>query len=363
MTITPEKIASRSNIRYVSFPPLPAVLMLPVVAVTGLGMNDVIFTAVWAAVNPVLLFLLLGSLRRRGHSRRSAVDDLWLTAMLGFGSVYFYSSVMGQVWYTAHVVGVTCAIGFTWASIDAARPVLAGLCLGLGFATRTPMAFMFPLFLWEAVRVSGGWSQVRSWFFSREFQRRLLRFAIPAAAVAALIFAHNYARFERVTEFGHTYLNISWAGRIHRWGLFNYHFLARNLAAALVLAPRILAHAPWVQVGQHGMSMLITSPNLAYLVRPKQPSPLAPGLWLAVLATALPSLLYQNSGYVQFGYRFSLDYLIFFVVLLAVGGRPLSRIFKTLVVLATLINLFGAITFDRYSQFTYDDSFFPHGTD
>ena len=39
------------------------------------------------------------------------------------------------------------------------------------------------------------------------------------------------------------------------------------------------------------------------------------------MLTALPSLLYQNSGYIQFGYRFSLDYFVFLVLLIAIGGR------------------------------------------
>jgi hypothetical protein len=94
---------------------------------------------------------------------------------------------------------------------------------------------------------------------------------------------------------------------------------------------------------------------------PKERSPLAPALWLTVAATAIPSLLYQNSGYYQFGYRFSLDYMVFLVMLIAVGNRRLSWLFKALVVIAAGINLFGAITFDRFTQFTYDDTFFPHG--
>ncbi len=364
-SISPDEIESRSSIRYVTFPPLPAVLMLPFVAVAGLKLNDVIFTAGWAAMNPVLLFLMLRGLARRGATKRSAADDLWLTALLGVGSVYYYTAVVGQVWYTAHVVGVTCAIGFAWASIDAARPALAGLCLGLGFAARTPLCFMFPLFLFEAVRVSGGWAKISAEIRGRRLPAgllpRLVRFSVPAAAIVAALFLHNYARFERFTEFGHTYLNIAWAERIQRWGLFNTHFLSRNLAAALVLTPRILAAYPWVKVSHHGMSLLCTSPNLAYLVAPRERSVLATPLWLTVLATALPSLLYQNSGYIQFGYRFSLDYMVFFVLLLAVGNRPLSKLWKGLLVAAALVNLFGAITFDRFQQFTYDDTFFPNG--
>ena len=48
-------------------------------------------------------------------------------------------------------------------------------------------------------------------------------------------------------------------------------------------------------------------------------------------------------------------------MLLAVGSRPLTKLFRGLVIFSFAVNLFLAIIFDRYSQFTYDDSFFPHG--
>lgn len=361
-TVPEEDIASRHWVRYVSFPPLPAAVMLPFVALTGLQFNDVLFTVLWAALNPVLLFGLLESLRRRGHSTRSPTENLWMTVAFGAGSVYWYSSVIGQVWYTAHVVGVTCSVAYAWAAIDAARPAWAGLFLGLGFATRTPMVFMFPLFVFEAVRTSGGWARLRADRLpSRDLLKKLARFALPAGAVIGVLLLHNFLRFQQWGEFGHKYLNIVWQDRIQRFGLFNYHFLSRNLSAALVLLPRILPSAPYVKISVHGMSLLVTSPFLIYLLRPAHRHALAPALWLTVLATALPSLLYQNSGYVQFGYRFSLDYMVLFVVLLAVGARPLSRVWKSLIVVAMVVNLFGALTFDRSAQFTYDDSFFPHG--
>jgi hypothetical protein len=79
--------------------------------------------------------------------------------------------------------------------------------------------------------------------------------------------------------------------------------------------------------------------------------PLHRPLWLCVAAVALPSLLYQNSGWLQFGYRFSLDYLVLVILLLAVGGRPLTRTVKALIIAGIVINLFGAITFYRAWQF------------
>jgi hypothetical protein len=359
-TVDDKQIASRSSVRYVSFPPFPAVLMAPFVAIWGLRFNDVLFTALWAALNPLLLLLLLRDLRRRGLSKRSAVDDLWLIAMFGVGSVYFYCSVVGEVWFTALIVATTLEIGYVWASLDAERPVLAGICLGLGYATRPPW-MLFPLFLWEAVRMAGGLPALRTRDGWRRLIPRLTRFAVPVVAIVAVLLWHNYARFQRPFEFGHRFLNVQWQERIQRWGLFNYHFLSRNLAAALVLLPRIMTRWPFIKISHHGMSLLVTSPNLAYTVAPAERSRLSRPLWITLALAALPSLLYQSSGYIQFGYRYSLDYMIFFMVILAVGNRPLSRLFKALVVVAFVINLFLAITFDRYMEFSYDDTFFPNG--
>jgi len=321
---------------------------------------------------------------RRRLSRRSVADNLWLTAMFGLGSVYYYCSVVGQVWYTAHVVTVAGSIGFAWAALGAERPLRAGLFAGLAMAARPTGLFMSVFFLFEAAVATGAWLPAsepapavagglpdggpvrRVWWKrlrpNRAFTTRVARFCGPLVAIQVVLYAHNWARFGDPFEFGHRYLNITWQDRIQRFGLFNYHFLSRNLAAALVLLPRILAHFPFVKISQHGMSLLLTTPALAYTVAPPaEPTRLRAPLWLTVLATALPSLLYQNSGYVQLGYRFSLDYMVFFMMLLAVGGRPITRIWKTLIVVSIPINLFLAIIFDRAMEFTYDDSFFPHG--
>ena len=87
------------------------------------------------------------------------------------------------------------------------------------------------------------------------------------------------------------------------------------------------------------------------LLWPRDRGPLHRTLWLCVAAVALPSLLYQNSGWVQFGYRFSLDYVALLVMLLAIGGRPLTRFARALIIAGIVINLFGAITFDRAWQY------------
>ncbi len=359
-TVSADQIASRSSIRYVSFPPFPAVLMAPFVAIWGLAFNDVLFNGLWAGLNPMLLFLLLRHLRTRGLSSRTQIDDLWLTAMFGVGSVYYFCSVVGQVWFTAQIVAVSLSLGFVWASLGGRRPMLAGLFVALGFATRPPW-LVIPLFFAEVIRANGGWIALRTREGRRAVGKATLAFSAPIAVVGFILAMLNVARFGNPFEFGHKFLAVQWQERMFRFGLFNYHFLSRNLAAALILLPRVMTHAPYVKISQHGMSLLVTSPNLAYTVLPQAPSSLRRALWLTILTTALPSLLYHSSGYVQFGYRYSLDYLVFFMVLIAISSRPLTKLFRGLVLFSFVVNVFLAITFDRYMQFSYDDSFFPHG--
>ena len=57
----------------------------------------------------------------------------------------------------------------------------------------------------------------------------------------------------------------------------------------------------------HGLAMWVTTPVLFYLPWPRMRGRLHRALWITVACVAIPDLLYQNSGWVQFGYRFSLD--------------------------------------------------------
>ena len=334
---------------FMSFPPFPTVVMLPVAALAGRAGNDVIPTLLLAALILPLALLVLRRLSDAGLSHRSLGDDLWLVATLAFGSVTFFSAVQGKVWFTAHVVGLDLALLYAWAAIEARRPLIAGLALGAAALTRTAMAFMVILFLCEAWRTHGGltaWRADRPTLL-RDLWRPLLTFAAPIIAFAAAGLIYNHVRFGSPTEFGHSYLEVRQQAQIEHFGLASYHYLARNLAVALTLLPELFSHPPYLQISGHGLALWVTTPILLLVLWPRTKNPLHRPLWLTVAAVALPSLLYQNSGWVQFGYRFSLDYLVFLVMLLAIGGRPLTRIAKALIVLGILINLFGAITFDR----------------
>lgn len=338
---------------FMSFPPLPALLMVPGAILGGRAANDVLPTLLVAALCMPLLLLGLQRLAAAGLATRSRAEQLWLCALLGFGTVFFFSAVQGRVWFTAHIVGVALALLYAWASIEARNPLVAGLALGLAAVTRTPMAFMFPLFACEAWRMTGGMDALRAdrKAFVRGYLRRAIPFAAPVVVIAIIAAIYNAARFGNPTEFGHSYLAVMQQKQMETYGLFSYHYLGRNLAVALTLLPELSSQAPFVQVSGHGLALWITTPVFLLLLWPRDRNPLHRALWLTVAAVALPSLCYQNSGWVQFGYRFSLDYTPFLVLLLAVGGRPLGRVTRGLIAVGIAVNLFGAITFARYDQY------------
>jgi hypothetical protein len=356
---------------YAPFPPFPAVLLVPLVAIAGSaeGVQDGQFFLWLAGIAPAVLFLALEKLRRSGRSTRSESDDWMIALLFAFGSVYFFCAVQGTVWYAAHVVAAGLAALYLLFALDAERPVLAGLMLGLGFATRSPLLFAFPLFVLEAARQSqradapcvlrdplGSLRAIDPW--------RLLRllglFALPVAAVVGATLWHNAARFGDPFEVGYRYLDVAWAVRIEKWGLFGYHYLARNLGVILTGLPYVgdpRVPTPF-QINVHGLALWFTTPLYLWLLWPKSTRPPHHALWITVAAVALPTLFYQNSGWVQFGYRFSNDYAVFLFALLAIGARPVTWLFRIAAVWAVAWNTFGALSFNRheYVRYYYQDS-------
>lgn len=337
------------TIHYISFPPGPAFVMMPFAAVWGYDTNDVLITILFAALNALLLFMLLELLRERGHSERTRKDNIWLTVAFVFGSVAFFSSIRGEVWFTALVFGVTFNLIYCMAALDAKRPLLAGAMLAIGMATRTPIAFCFVFFAWQLFFPGNTWNKDRM----GEIIKKGALFAAPILVVGIGLILYNKARFGSGFEFGHSYLSGGAADRIRDHGMFSTYYLNLNLQSALVNLPRIGVDATFVSISKHGLSLLFTTPILFLLFRPRDTRKLALALWVTVACTAIPGLLYQNSGWEQFGYRFALDYFPYLMMLLAVGGRPITTRVKGLILFGIAVNLFGAITFGRMPQFYY----------
>ncbi|NUP11988.1 MAG: hypothetical protein HOW73_38570 [Polyangiaceae bacterium] len=333
---------------FVSFPPFPALILLPFVAIFGSAdktPDGLVFLLV-AAFAPAVLYRALEALREVHASRRSWRENIVIAALLPLGTVFWFTAVQGTVWFAAHVVGVVLASAYLWASAGARRPALAGLFLVLAFATRPPLALAAPFFLMELVHRHG---HVR--FDRVAAAKKLGAFAAPIIVGLAILCAFNEARFDDPFEFGHRHLQVVWRARMDKWGLFSLHYLGKNLGVMLASTPFLGDKSAPFQITAHGLALWITSPFLLFALWPRPLTRRARAAYVALAISAgciaLVDLLYHNTGWVQFGYRFSNDFIVFLLAMLAIGRRRPGPAFGVLVAWSIAVNAFGALSFQR----------------
>ena len=340
---------------YVSFPAFPAVVMLPFVAVNGYQLNDTSFGVMLGALAITLFYVLARWLVRRGDLIRTEQEAVVLAAVLGFGTLLFSCTIRGEVWFLAEVMGVVLTCLYVRAATGAARPVVAGVLWSMATLTRTPLVFTGLYFLLEVLTPgpTGRLEQLRQALRQpRGWLKPVLLFGAGAAPLALLAMAFNVARFGSPGEFGHSFLYDNRVNAdIDTHGLFSPVYLARNLEAAFLMLPRIRFSPFRLDYDPRGLSMLVTMPWLVLLAFPRTRPRLHWPVWLTVAVTALPGLFYQNTGYMQFGFRFSLDYTPYLVLLLGLSGWSFRKpLVQALIGAAVVVNTWGALAFRGYTE-------------
>jgi hypothetical protein len=369
---------------YISFPPFPAALMLPFVALAGSAedFRDGQFILWLAGLAPAFTYLVLEKLRRpdatgEARSDRTELENVALALLFAFGTVYFFTAVQGTVWFAAQVVGTGVFALYVLFALGAELPLLAGTMLAFAFMTRPPMLLAGALFGLEAIRVcakdglpvEGPLPEraLRTWerLDKAKLARMLALFSAPLLAAFAIESVMNHARFETWNpNVGHEYLTVVWAARMKKWGLFGIHYLSKNLGVALTILPWLPPRpapegSPTFVVNEHGLALWFTTPLYLWLLWPRKKGWLYAVVAISAALPAVMDLMYQNSGWRQFGYRFSNDYAVLLFVLIAIGGRSFGWLFRTAAAWAVAWNLFGAATFDRRGWERY---YFREGT-
>ncbi len=337
---------------YVVFPPFPALLLLPFIAIVKRvdAFRDGVFFLFVAGIAPAAQFLALQRMRRMELVVISERTALLFSTLFALGTVYFFTAVQGTVWFGAHVVATTAITIYLAASIGARHPLLAGLALCAALGTRSHLGLAGIFFILEAFRVArrSGTTIESRWDWRLIF-RRTTPFLLMCGCATIGLFWYNWARFHDPFEVGYRFLEIAWRGRIEKWGMLSYHYLPRNLGVLLTSLPYIglSNHSPLFQINGHGLALWFTTPIYLWLLWPERRSPLHFACYVTLVLTSLPTLLYQNSGWLQFGPRFSNDYAPWLFALLALGAQRIGLAFHALAGFGVIVNLFGALTFQR----------------
>ncbi|MGZ8436956.1 MAG: hypothetical protein ACXWXR_00285 [Candidatus Limnocylindrales bacterium] len=383
------------------FPPLPAIVLLPFVALWGLATDAQTIFTILAAVDVAICWWALGSLRIR------PVVRLGTTIFFALGTVFWYTAQVATTWYQAHIVAVglsLLAIGialhgdpapelaaraggpgwgapaggrgrFAGAGLAAAlrldrRQFMAGLLFGLACTARLTMVFGAPFFAFIG---SGG-----------DWRRRAWSAGVGAALPIGLLVLYNVVTTGHVFHPAYDYLYALEAngypslGYHVDWSMEDPRYLVQNVGIALLglpdVMPRFLPDSlavhpvavctdpgavrglfdltcPLAVPRDVGMSVILSSPGyllaipgLGRLGR----SRLVAGAVAAVILISVVNLMHFSQGWVQFGYRFSLDAAPFALILVAIGAERLIARWRrgmaaasALLVLSVAVNLWG----------------------
>jgi hypothetical protein len=383
------------------FPPLPAVMLLPFVAVFGLATDAQLFGVVLGAINVGLAWRMTTRL-----TEQRSVAFL-ATLFFAFGTVHWYAAIISTTWFLAHVVAITfLLLGITLAldaeqrervrralkrggAADAqtspgplaatfqqkslfmawARRLLdqvdglqfmAGFVFGLAALSRLTIIFGAPFFLF----VGGGGS----------YRKRAISAGLGAVIPVLILFGYNFVSTGHAFNPIYEYLfQLQWRGQGYApsdeyygqkaWGAENPLYIPLNAVIMFLWPPTLFPEGtncglsllrqacPVAVPSPFGMSILLTSP--AYLLVPV----IAAVAWrqrviigalLAVVTIALVNLAHFSQGWVQFGYRFSNDFAPFALVLvtlaiawLARSRRGFALVAVPLVALSILVNAWG----------------------
>jgi hypothetical protein len=333
---------------YVPFAPFPAVLFMPLVAITGAVRADELesgINAVLAAGGVGMCWWMLG---RIGVERLT--DRLWLAVLFGFSTAILAITTRGGVWHTGHLVATILTFACLIEVFGRRRAWLIGLLGGFAFLTRAPLAFAMPFYALLLEPGTRGYVAESLGAYVASARQR-----IPWGAWGLLVlgflpsllafFAYNQVRFGTPLESGYALATLPpWLELQRARGLFSPVHVPMNVDYLFLHLPSLRLEFPFLVPDGLGMSVFITSPGLLYALRADWRQPRAWWLAGAVIAVLIPTLLYYGGGWLQYGYRYFLDSVPFVLALCglaAVRDGRIGTIWKGLIVVGTLVMLAG----------------------
>lgn len=328
---------------YVINPPMPALVILPFVALKGLAFDQTLGSIFVGSLNSVLVYLLAKKFFIEGDKRADKMA-LWIAILFNFGTIYWYLASVGSSWYFAQVTAVFFLFLALIEAFGKRRPWLMGILLGAAYWSRLPVILSFPFFF---IMLTNQWSK-RKYVKSpnRNYFLSIFYFSIGLSFFVFLNFIYNYFRFGTIFDIAYYLqpgvMDEPWISK----GYFNLAYIPEHMEILLFKGPVFLSSFPYIRPSWYGMAIWITTPAFIFAIKsPKDKITLA--CWSAIIPIAFLLMSKGGTGWTQFGYRYAMDFYPFLLIL-TVRGMGLSRHYKLLIGISILVNLWGVLWINKF---------------
>lgn len=320
--------------QYLFFGPMPSILLMPFVFVFGKNFPQMILSISSLIVVFISIFLLCNKLKF------SRIDSFWLANFFTFGTVLFFVGLINTSAYVVQTVAAALAVLALFEYFGKRRWLVIGTLVAAASATRLTLFGMVIFFLLEIWRNR----------FRVNLARSLAFLLLPIFFSLVVLGLYNFRRFGSVFETGYK-LNVSVLDKNYynnQLGWFSPIHIPANLYILLIKAPEPVKREvgefalefPYLKANYLGMAIWFTSPLFLYLLLAKWEK-FTFSVIGGLVATSLPSLFYWGLGAVQFGARYSLDFLpLLFLILLTAFKKGLPDFAKLLITLGIIFNCF-----------------------
>jgi len=320
---------------YLPFGPGPALLVLPLVALFGPiqanALQAVINSAV-AALDVVLLLVLVRRLQPRVRWR----DAIWIVVLLAFSLPLWWITVRTGPWHFAQLTAVAWSLIAVLELGGRRRAWIIGLALGLAILSRTTLVPAVPFVAGYLVVLTRPESERFGW------KKATIFLAFPLLALALTV-GYDAIRFGSPLESGYALAAVPpFLAGLRAQGLFSLAHVPQNLELLLLHLP-VAAPAPFfLRPDGFGLTIALASPGIAVLARADWSRTVVRWAAATGLVVLVPSLLYYGGGWIQLGFRYTLDSLPFIAIVAASAIRtPLSWRWKALIAFGVAVNLWG----------------------
>ncbi len=327
------ELIPRDGAWYVAYPPMPAVMLIPFVALLGPDMHQQIASSLFGGISVGLTYLVLCRFALTERVR------IGLALVFAFGTCLFYTAETGNTWYFAQVTAVMFSTAAILLTLHRRWPLLVGLLLGFAVLSRLPVVLTAPFF--AAMLAGLGWPLRMPEHRSRAIRSVVLfgaGLAVPLAAFAL----YNVARFGSPFEFGYALIPGVLEERYYTEGIFSISYIPRHIYAIFFRSWIWNDDFPYLWASWWGLAITFTTPLYFWVLKARLQDPRV--LWAAIGIglTLIPIVTHGNVGFTQFGYRFSLDVQpLLFVILATVYERGMSRVAWIVAALSILFCAYG----------------------